>query len=270
MPLADLGDLTLNYGDRGTGAPLVLAHGLGMDLSVWDALLPLLPAGLRIITYDLRGHGSSPLPGTPCTMGATVRDAERLLDHLEIRDAMFLGLGLGGMVAQGLAVKRLDQVRALVLCGAAAKLGTPGIWQARAGAAADGGMEAVAGETMKRWFAPKAQASKAAETARQMLLNTRPEGYAAGCAAISGTDFYTPTGGLRLPALGICGTEDRATPPDLVRETVELIPGADMRLIRRAGHLPCLEQPEEFAALLTGFLNATGHIDGRGLPPKLI
>ncbi len=268
MPLTELGDVTLNYRDRGRGAPLVLAHGLGMDLTVWDALLPLLPAGLRVITYDLRGHGRSSLPDAPCTMGAMVRDAERLLDHLQIRDAMMLGLGLGGMVAQGLAVKRLDQIRALVLSGTAAKLGTPLIWQARADSAG-GGMEAVAGETLKRWFAPKAQECDAAETARQMLLAAPPKGYAAGCAAISGTDFYTPVSGLRLPLLGICGTEDRATPPDLVRETVELVPGAGMRLIRRAGHLPCLEQPGEFAALLNGFLSATGHAGGRGLPPKL-
>lgn len=269
MPLADLGDVTLNYSDCGQGAPLVLAHGLGMDLSVWDALMPLLPGGLRVVAYDLRGHGSSSLPEGRCTMGAMVRDAEQLLDHLKIRDAMFCGLGLGGMAAQGLAVKRLDQIRALALCGTAAKLGTPGIWHQRAGSALSGGMEAVTADTLKRWFTPKAQASPAAQTARRMFLSARPEGYAAGCDAISGTDFYTPASGLRLPALGICGTEDRATPPDLVRETVELVPGADMRLIRRAGHLPCLEQPEEFAALLTGFLNATGHIDGRGVPPKL-
>jgi 3-oxoadipate enol-lactonase len=269
MPHADLGDVTLNYRDRGTGAPLVLVHGLGMNMSLWDSLLPLLPAGLRVVEYDLRGHGSSSLPEGTGSMGALVRDAERLLDHLNIRDAMMLGLGLGGMVAQGLAVKRLDQIRALVLSGTAAKLGTPGIWKSRAEAAAGGGMEAVADATLKRWFPPKAQDSNAARVAREMLLNTRPEGYAAGCGAISGTDFYTPTSGLRLPVLGLCGTEDRATPPDLVRETAELVPGADMALIRRAGHLPCLDQPEEFAALLNRFLSATGHADGLGVPPKL-
>lgn len=269
MARADLGDVGLNYRDTGRGAPLVLAHGLGLDLRIWDAVLPLLPAGLRVISYDLRGHGGSTLPDADCTMGAMIRDTERLLDHLNIRDAVFLGLGLGGMVAQGLAVKRLDQIRALVLCGTAAKLGTQTIWQKRAEAVQTGGMEAIAAETLKRWFAPKALQSKPAEHARDMLLVASPDGYAAACHAISGTDFYTPTSGLRLPALGICGAEDRATPPDLVRETVELIPGADMRLMRRAGHLPCLEQPEEFAALLSGFLNATGHISGKGLPPKL-
>ncbi|KZY40255.1 hypothetical protein A3731_37700 [Roseovarius sp. HI0049] len=82
-----------------------------------------------------------------------------------------------------------------------------------------------------------------------------------GCsAAIAGTDFFTPTSGLRLPVMGIAGSEDGATPPDLVRETVELVPGSSFHLMRRAGHLPCVEKPEEYAALLADFLRETGHI----------
>ena len=117
MPMADLGDITLHYREDGTpdGAPLVFANSLGTDLSLWDKVLPLLPQGLRIIRYDMRGHGQSDCPPAPYTMGALVRDAEGLLDHLEVRDCVFVGLSIGGMVAQGLAVKRLDQVRAMVL-----------------------------------------------------------------------------------------------------------------------------------------------------------
>lgn len=79
-------------------------------------------------------------------------------------------------------------------------------------------------------------------------------------AAIGGTDFLTPTSGLRLPTLVIAGSEDRSTPPDLVRELADLIPGADYQLIRGAGHLPPVDHPAEFAAHLTGFLRATGQI----------
>ena len=82
------------------------------------------------------------------------------------------------------------------------------------------------------------------------------------CAAISGTDFYTPTSGLRLPTLGIAGCEDGSTPPDLVRETVDLIPGSQFHLIRKAGHLPCVEKPTEYARVLTDFLRSVGHLDG--------
>ena len=93
-----------------------------------------------------------------------------------------------------------------------------------------------------------------------MLQATRPEGYI-GCAhAIARTDFIATTSALRLPVMGIAGDHDSSTPPDLVRETVDLIPGSSFHIIRGAGHLPCVEQPHEFARLLNTFLQSTGHI----------
>ena len=93
-----------------------------------------------------------------------------------------------------------------------------------------------------------------------MLVRGEDQGYIGCSAAISGTDLYTPTASLRLPTLGIAGSEDGSTPPDLVRETVDLIPGSRFELIRNAGHLPCVEQPQEFARLLNAFLKETGHV----------
>ena len=93
-----------------------------------------------------------------------------------------------------------------------------------------------------------------------MLCATPVDGYCGVCAAIAGTDFYTPTSGLRLPTLGIAGSEDGSTPPDLMRETTDLIPGSKFHLIRKAGHLPCVEQPEEYARVLTQFIHDTGHL----------
>jgi len=263
MQLADLGDVRLHYredGDRG-GAPVVFANSLGTDLRLWEAVVPLLPEGLRIIRFDKRGHGLSDCPPAPYAMGALVRDAERLLDHLEVRDCVFVGLSIGGLIAQGLAVKRLDLVRGLVLSNTAAKIGHQQMWQERIDRIRDGGLEALADGVMERWF------SKAFREGdpnfplwRTMLTRTPAEGYIGCAAAIAGTDFYTPTSGLRLPTLGIAGSEDGATPPDLVRETVALIHGARCELIRKAGHLPCVDSPETYAALLTGFLKEIGHV----------
>lgn len=262
MQVADLGDVQLHYRIDGDpkGAPVVFANSLGTDLHLWDQVLPLLPKGLRIIRYDLRGHGLSSVPDGPYTMGALVRDAERLLDLLEVRDCLFVGLSIGGMIAQGLAVKRLDQIRALVLSNTAAKIGTANMWQQRVDAVNNGGIEPLADGVMERWFARGFRASPNLAQWRAMLVQQSPMGYAGCCAAIAGTDFYTPTSGLRLPTLGIAGSEDGATPADLVRETVNLIPGSKFSLIRKAGHLPCVEQPQEYAALLSSFIKDTGHI----------
>ncbi|MCF6431526.1 3-oxoadipate enol-lactonase [Leisingera sp. MMG026] len=262
MQIADLGDVQLHYRIDGDadGAPIVFANSLGTDLRVWDAVVERLPAGLRVIRYDKRGHGLSSCPPAPYSMGALVRDAERLLDLLEVRDCVFVGLSIGGMIAQGLAVKRLDQIRALVLSNTAAKIGTAEMWKDRVQMVQAQGIGALADSVMERWFSRGYRASPQLQLWHNMLVQQSRDGYAGCCAAIAGTDFYTPTSGLRLPCLGIAGSEDGATPPDLVRETVDLIPGSRFHLIRRAGHIPCVEQPEEYAARLTAFLQETGHI----------
>jgi 3-oxoadipate enol-lactonase len=92
-----------------------------------------------------------------------------------------------------------------------------------------------------------------------MLTDTAPDGWIGAASAISGTDFYTPTAALRLPTLVIAGANDGTTPPDLVRETADLIPGSDYQLMRGVGHLPMLEKPAEYAALISGFLRRIGH-----------
>ena len=262
MHIADLKDVRIHYRIDGdpNGAPVVFANSLGTDMRLWDPILALLPKGLRIIRYDKRGHGLSSAPTAPYSMGNLVRDAERLLDHLKVKDCVFVGLSVGGMIAQGLAVKRMDLIRGLVLSNTAAKIGTPKVWQDRIDAVRAGGIEALADATMERWFSKSFRASPEMNLWRTMMVRQPVDGYLGCCAAISGTDFYTPTSGLRLPTLGIAGSEDGSTPPDLVRETLDLIPGSRFALIRKAGHLPCVERPEEYAELLGGFLSEIGHI----------
>lgn len=262
MPYLDLDDVKLHYLDEGdpNGAPVVFANSLGTSLHLWDKILPLLPAGLRIIRYDKRGHGQSSVPPAPYSMGALVRDVEHLLDHLEVKDAMFVGLSIGGLIAQGLAAKRLDLVCAVVLSNTGAKIGTRDMWADRIATVRAGGIAAIAEPVLERWFSKAFLTSDELPYWHDMLVNTPVDGYTGCSAAIAGTDFITPTSGLRLPAMGIAGSEDGATPPDLVRETIGLIPGSRFELIRRAGHLPCVEDPETYATLLTSFLQETGHI----------
>ena len=261
MQIFDAGDVRIHYRIDGPadGLPVVFANSLGTDLRLWDPILPLLPKGLRIIRWDKRGHGLSSIPSGPYKMGSLVSDCERLLDHLEVRDCVFVGLSIGGMIAQGLAVKRLDMIRAMVLSNTAAKIGNPKMWNERIDAVKAGGVESLADSVMERWFSTQFRAQPELELWRNMLVQQADDGYVGCCEAISGTDFYTPTSGLRLPCLGIAGSEDGSTPPDLVRETTDLIPGSKFHLIRRAGHIPCVEQPEEFARVVTEFLTSVGH-----------
>ncbi|WP_232295726.1 alpha/beta fold hydrolase [Pseudorhodobacter aquimaris] len=256
IKLAPCGDQMIAYHEAGSGPALVLAHGLGLDQSLWDALLPLLPQGLRIIRFDLRGHGASATPQPPYGMGALVRDAESLLDHLKVRDCVFLGTGLGGMVAQGLAVKRLDQIRALILTNTASKIGTKETW-ARQMETLQAGANPL---DPKTHFTAGFRNSPAFAAWQARQIAPRLEGVLGCAAAISGTDFYTPTASLRLPSLVIASTQDAITPADMVRDLADLIPGAEFAIIRKSGHLPMLEQPRTFAAILSDFLHNIGHI----------
>ena len=262
MNILQLDDIALHYRVDGDpdGAPLVFCNSLGTELRVWDKVIPHLPAGLRIIRYDKRGHGLSDCPPAPYTMGALVRDAESLLDHLGVKDAMWVGLSVGGLIGQGLAAKRLDLVRAMVLSNTGAKIGTREIWDARIKATLEDGVESLADAVMERWFSKEFRATPELKLWRNMLVRTPDQGYAGCSSAISGSDFFTTTAALRLPVLGIAGTEDGATPPDLVRETVGLVPGSRLEIMRGVGHIPCVEAPEAYAAHLTAFLRETGHI----------
>lgn len=264
MQIADLGHIHMHYRIDGPedGVPVVFSNSLGTDLRLWDPLLPHLAPGLRVIRYDRRGHGLSDVPDAPYSMGQLVRDTEALLDHLNIKACVFVGLSIGGMVAQGLAVKRPDLVRAMVLSNTAARIGTAEMWRDRARLASAQGLSALVEGTMERWFSDEFRASPTLPLWRNMFLATPLQGWT-GCAeAIAGTDFYSTTANLRLPTLGIAGDRDGSTPPDLVRETVELVPGSEFALLRRAGHLPHIEQPAAYGEILTRFIAAHGMMSG--------
>lgn len=263
MDYLDLGDVVLHVKAEGPadGPPVVFANSLGTDFRLWDQVIARLPAGMRLIRYDKRGHGLSTCPPAPYSMGALIRDAEAVCDHFEVKDCVFVGLSIGGMIAQGLAAKRLDLIRAVVLSNTAPKIGTRQMWDDRIATLHKDGLAAMSDMILARWFAPDFYDSPAVMPWRRMLETTPAEGYAGCAAAIAGTDFYATTAALRLPALAIAGDHDGSTPPDLIKEMADLIPGSRFELIRGTGHLPCVENPDAYAALLTDFLTDIGHLD---------
>jgi 3-oxoadipate enol-lactonase len=253
-------------GAEGLDAPtLVFANSLGTNLHLWDEILPHLDPRYRIIRWDLRGHGRSDVPSGPYTMGALVSDAAAICDAWHVKSAVYIGLSVGGMIAQGLAVKRPDLIRGMVLSNTAAKIGNKQLWQSRIDTLRRDGMALMAETVMQRWFSKTFCASPQVRPWKEMLSATPLDGYIGVCQAIAGTDFYTPTSGLRIPTLGIAGSDDHATPVDLVRETVDLIPGSQFEIMRRCGHLPCVENPEQYAKILSDFLHNIGHLEANAL-----
>lgn len=255
MQVLNRADGALHYRiDGPDGAPVVIfANSLGTDLRLWDALLPLLPQGLRYLRYDKQGHGLSDL-----------WQADRLQDHADdaialIRDVaqgpvVFVGLSIGGLIGQRVASQHPDLVRALVLSNTAARLGTPDSWQDRIAAIRRDGLPAMADGIMQRWFGPDFRATPQVAPWRNMLARTAPEAYVAACHALAGADQTQATAALDLPTAVIAGSADGASPPDLVAATAALIRDASFDIISGAGHLPCVETPAAHAAIIAPFL----------------
>lgn len=237
-----------------SGPTVVFANSLGTDLRLWDALLPHLPPGFRFVRYDKRGHGLSDLGG-PVTAADLADDAAALIAHIG-GPVIFVGLSIGGLIAQTLAARHPGLVKAVVISNSAAKLGTAESWQARIDAVRTHGLASIADAVMERWFAPAFRNSAAVTPWRNMLIRTPEEGYIAACHALATANQTEATRAIRLPTLVIAGAEDGSTPPALVRATADLIPNAAFHSIPGTGHLPCVENPAAYAAILAPFLKA--------------
>ena len=236
------------------GVPVIFANSLGTDLRMWDQLLPLLPGEFRYLRYDVRGHGLTQVSEGPYSIDMLVADVEALLETLQVGPVIFVGLSIGGMIGQGLAALRPDLVKALVLSNSAACMGNESMWDARIEQIKKGGIEVLADAILDRWFGSEFIESPQVPAWRALLTRTPQAGYLGCCAALAVADLTASTSQLRLPTLGIAGSEDGASPPELIEATCKLIDGATCHIIPGAGHIPCIEKPEEYAAILTPFL----------------
>ncbi|WP_221930828.1 3-oxoadipate enol-lactonase [Telmatospirillum sp. J64-1] len=250
--------MTIRYREDGNpgGRAMVFANSLGTDMQVWEAVLPAFTDTFRVIRYDERGHGLSDAPPAPYSLQDHVLDIAAVMEAAGAKDSIVVGLSVGGMIAQGLAIERPDLVAALVLCDTAHKIGTPEMWEQRIGLIRKGGIAALAEPILERWFSASFRETKAVELGlwRNMLTRTPLEGYLGTCCSIRDADLTDRVGAIRVPTLCLCGTEDGATPPELVRSMADLIPGAGFMLIPEAGHLPCVENPAAFVSAVTRFL----------------
>lgn len=259
MPVAELDDLRMHYRLEGPeGAPvLVLSNSLGAALEMWNPQMPILGERFRVLRYDTRGHGRSGITPGAYTIERLGRDVVELLDALGIARAHFCGLSMGGMTGLWLGIHAADRLGRLVLCNTAARLGTPADWDERIGLVTGGGMNAVVGGVMERWFTADFRAREPAEcTAIQAMINTTsPVGYAACSAAIRDMDLSADLGRIRAPTLVVAGTQDAVTPPEGMCALAAAISGATLIQLE-AAHLSNVEAASTFTPAVAGFLEA--------------
>jgi 3-oxoadipate enol-lactonase len=239
---------------------LVFSNSLGTDFRIWNDVVARLGDQFRIVLYDKRGHGLSELGETPYRIADHVADLAALLDELAIEGAIVCGLSVGGLIAQGLYASRPELVSGLILSDTAHRIGSAALWNDRMAAIEKGGIASIAEAILERWFSRALRENDPAALAgwRAMLTRTPEAGYLGTCAAIRDADFTEEAGRIAVPTLCIVGDQDGATPPELVRQTADLIPGARYQVIAGAGHLPCIERPAEVARLIEGFALENG------------
>jgi 3-oxoadipate enol-lactonase len=240
---------------------LVLASSLGTSWELWDAQLPELAVGFRILRYDHPGHGRSAPPEGPVTVESLARGVVDLLDGLELERASFCGISLGGVVGMALARDHPDRIERLALCFTAAWFGPAEQWHERARIVREAGTAAVAERALSRWFTDRFRAEHPQTVARfrRILEDTSREGYAACCEAIAAWDARAAGAleAIRAPTLVVAGSEDVAVPPADAEALAASIPGARLALLADAAHLGNVERPEEFTRALLAHLSPT-------------
>ena len=258
-PLFDSFGAQTHYALEGeAGKPvLVLSNSLGTDFSMWDPQVPEFLKSFRVLRYDTRGHGYSPVTPGPYSIELLANDVLALADALKLDRFHFCGLSMGGMIGMWLAVNAPQRLMKLVLCSTAARIGTPEIWNARIDTVRKQGMKPVAAATIERWFSSAFRAKNPATVAsiQKMLEAANPEGYAACCAAVRDFDFREQLAKVRAPALVISGTHDPATTPADGYFLADHIQGA--RYVElNAAHLSNVEDPDRFTREVSVFLNS--------------
>lgn len=257
---ARIDDIDVRYEITGGGPWLTLSHSLAVNLDMWAPQLAALEGRFRVLRYDTRGHGDTSAPPAPYTLERLADDAHGLLRHLGIGRTHWLGLSMGGMIGQTLAVRHPEVLDRVVLADTTGRMpaAAAATWAERVRTARSEGLQALEQPTLSRWFTEPFRHAQPALMARvgAMIRATPVEGYAGCCAAIAATDLLDALARQRSPALVIVGAQDEATPPAAAEAIVRHWPGASLRVIPDASHLSNLEQPERFNEAVLAFLTA--------------
>ena len=242
----------------GSGVPVVLSHALGLDLTMWDGLAAALAPEHPVLRYDHRAQGASAAVAAPFTLDDLVNDAARLVREWGRGPVVFIGLSMGGMVAQGLAIRHPALVRGLVLANTTAQYpaAAQATWDARIAALQDGGMAGVVQGVVERYLHAEFRAAHPGFTAtlQAQLLRADATGYAASCQAIRHVDWLDGLAQVRCPTLVLAGARDVGATPAMGQAIAERIPAAQFELLAEASHLSSAEQPARFEAAVRGLL----------------
>jgi 3-oxoadipate enol-lactonase len=258
---AVINEISLGYTDQGKGTPLVFIHAFPLSKAMWQPQVDALTEFYRVITLDLRGHGESDTMLWNCTLEDYAADVMGLLDHLHIRQAVFIGLSMGGYTVLSFYRQYPERVKAMVLADTRAPADSQEGKNGRrimAQLAHIEGASAIADVMLPKLLAPLTveQRPDIVDQVRKMILQTPTEGIIVDLMAMAArpdsTDLLSK---ITCPTLVIVGKDDVATPVAESHYMAERIAGSTLVTIPGAGHLSNFEQPAAFNQSLQNFLS---------------
>lgn len=262
MPTVSLPHLTVYFESHGEGSPVILLNGLGLDVAAWGPQIQALSRAHRVIAFDARGVGRTSAPPPPYSVTDMASDALSLLDALEIERAHFLGLSMGGLVAQRFAIAHPSRVRSIVLAATAARLPPRArhvidLWGRMASTETAPEVllrEQLAWAFSDAFFADERLATQVIGSLLEYPFPPSPQGIAGQAAACVGHDTRDELSRVRAPALVLSGRDDRLLPVSASQELAAGIPGAQLSILDGAGHAFCTECAERFNAQILELL----------------
>jgi 3-oxoadipate enol-lactonase len=253
--------IQMNYqlSGRENAPVVVLSHSLASSLAMWDPQMESLESHYRVLRYDTRGHGGSDAPKGAYTLDQLGEDAIGLLNALNIDLVHWVGLSMGGMIGQCLALNHADRFQSLVLCDTAAIIPeeAQAVWEERMDTARNKGMAALLQETLERWFTLPylSQNSPGVALIRNHFLATPVMGYIGCSEAIRNLNYLERLSEIKIPTLIMVGEDDPGTPVAASKAMYERISGSRLVVIPSAAHLSNIERADDFTSALIEFLN---------------
>ena len=259
MPQQKIRGIDLYYEEQGKGTPIVFVHGHPFNHTMWKYQVPRFSQKYRLIMPDLRGYGRTDITPGRVMLDEMALDILHLLDALQIRQAIFCGLSMGGQIVLDFYRLFPEKVKALVIVDSDARGETAETHRQRlqkAETILEDGMKKHTDDTIHQYIAPASMANKPVYThLYEMMSTTHAEGAAAAHRGrAERRDHLSILPAIKIPCLIVVGEEDFFTPLPIARLMSDSIPGAQLAVINGAGHLPNMEAPDAFNDTLYDFL----------------
>ena len=247
------------YSIQGRGPPLFLIHGIGAAQDAWRFVMPELCRYFTVVTYDLRGHGDSPLPADEFGLEDLVADLERVRELSGFRQAHFAGHSLGGMIGPAYAYQYPDNVLSLGLLSTAAGRSVQdrqNVCQV-VQAMRQKGIPQVLETLVDRWFTDEfvAQHEDIVKRRLQQVIRTNPQVFLNVFGIYAGTEMLPWLPEIQHPALVLTGEHDGGCNPGLNQKIADALPDSELVILPDVKHAILLEAPDQVCAHLIRFFS---------------